>query len=150
MAKFSKAGWTFYYSNSLWFERVFSTPESSNYRESTVKILIWICWIKVDSIRMSMAPPVLSTITSYNMNSIKFWQYKICIDQKQPSEVFCKNGVLKNFARGQHLCWSLFVIKLQAFSPATLLKRDSNTGVFLWNLWNSNFLHLIGPITEQR
>ena len=22
------------------------------------------------------------------------------------------------------------------WGPATLLKRDSNTGVFLWNLWN--------------
>ena len=30
----------------------------------------------------------------------------------------------------------LFLIKLQTFRFATLLKRDSNTGVFLWNLWN--------------
>ena len=39
--------------------------------------------------------------------------------------------VLKNFANftGKHLCWSLFVITLQAFKPATLLKRDSNTAV---------------------
>ena len=29
-----------------------------------------------------------------------------------------------------------FLTKLQTFSAATLLKRDSNTGVFLWNLWN--------------
>ena len=37
-----------------------------------------------------------------------------------------KNGVLKNFANftRKHLCWSLFLI----------LKRDSNTSVFLWNL----------------
>ena len=30
--------------------------------------------------------------------------------QKQPPEVFCKKGVLKNFANftGKHLCWSLF------------------------------------------
>ena len=43
-----------------------------------------------------------------------------------------KVGVLKNFANftGKHLCWRLFLIKLQAFRPATLLKRDSNTGVF--------------------
>ena len=27
-------------------------------------------------------------------------------------------------------------MKIQAFSPVTLLKRDSNTGVFLWILWN--------------
>ena len=34
----------------------------------------------------------------------------------------------------KHLCWGLFSIILQAFRPATLLKRDSNTGVFLQNL----------------
>ena len=31
----------------------------------------------------------------------------------------------------KYLCWSLFLIKLQNFRPATLLKSDSNTGVFL-------------------
>ena len=31
--------------------------------------------------------------------------------------------------------WSLFLINFQTFRPATLLKRDSNTGSFLWNLW---------------
>ena len=47
-------------------------------------------------------------------------------------------AVLKNFAifLGKHLCWNLFLIKLQALRPATLLKRDSNTGVFLWSLPN--------------
>ena len=31
-------------------------------------------------------------------------------------EVFYKKGVLKNFVKftGKHLCWSLFLIKLQA------------------------------------
>ena len=40
-----------------------------------------------------------------------------------------KIGVLKYFAIviGKHLSLSLFLIKLQAFKPATLLKRDSNT-----------------------
>ena len=33
----------------------------------------------------------------------------------------------------KHLCWSLFLIKLQAWRSATLLKRHSDTGVFLWN-----------------
>ena len=48
-----------------------------------------------------------------------------------------KKGVLKNFAilTGKHLCWSLFLIKLQAWRSATLLKRDSSTGIFLWILW---------------
>ena len=30
----------------------------------------------------------------------------------------------------KHLCWRFFLVKLQA-RPATLLKRDSNAGVFL-------------------
>ena len=40
-------------------------------------------------------------------------------------------GVLKYFAivTGKRLCWSIFLIKLQAFRSVTLLKRDSNTGV---------------------
>ena len=48
-------------------------------------------------------------------------------------------GVLKIFSNftGKHLCWSLFFTKFQAFRHATLLKRDSYTGVFLWNLRNS-------------
>ena len=33
----------------------------------------------------------------------------------------------------KYLCWSLFLRKLQAFRPANLLKRDSNTGTFVWN-----------------
>ena len=30
---------------------------------------------------------------------------------------------------GKRLCWSLFLIKLLALRPATLLKRDCNTNV---------------------
>ena len=45
--------------------------------------------------------------------------------QKQPPEMFCKKVVLKNFANftGKYLCWSPFLIKMQAFRTATLLKR---------------------------
>ena len=44
--------------------------------------------------------------------------------------MFCKKGVFKNFANftGKHLCWSLFLEKLQVFRSAILLERDSNTG----------------------
>ena len=44
----------------------------------------------------------------------------------------CKKTVLKNFAKfkWKHLCWSLFLIKLQAFRLRSLFKRDSNRGVF--------------------
>ena len=37
---------------------------------------------------------------------------------------------------GKLLCWSLFLIKLQALRLTALLKRKFNTGVFLWILWN--------------
>ena len=41
---------------------------------------------------------------------------------------------LKNFVTitGKHLCRKLFLRKLQAWKPATLLKRDSDTNIFLW------------------
>ena len=50
------------------------------------------------------------------------------------SHIIFKTGVLKNFAifTRKHLCWSLFLIKLQDWRLVLLLKRDSNTGVFLW------------------
>ena len=46
--------------------------------------------------------------------------------------MFCEKDVLKNFANftGKHLRWSFFLIKRQDFWLVTLLKRDSNTGVF--------------------
>ena len=58
--------------------------------------------------------------------------------KKQPPEVFYKKTVLKSFTifSGKQLCWSLFLIKLKVFRSATSLKRDSNTGGFLWILRN--------------
>ena len=54
------------------------------------------------------------------------------------SQMFFTVSFLKNFAnfKGKHLCWSLFLIKLLAFRSATLLKRETNTEVFLWNWKN--------------
>ena len=47
-----------------------------------------------------------------------------------------KKVFIRNFANftGKHLCWSLLSIELQAFRPAALVKRDSDTDVFLWHL----------------
>ena len=49
-----------------------------------------------------------------------------------------KKAVAKIFSlfTGNHLNWSLFLIKLLAFRVATLLKRDFNTGAFLGILQN--------------
>ena len=47
--------------------------------------------------------------------------------------MFFKKSVLKKIANftGKHLSWSLFLIMLQTRRPAALLKRDSDTDVFL-------------------
>ena len=46
--------------------------------------------------------------------------------------------VLKNFTifTRKYLCWNLFVLQLQSSSPATILKSNSSTCVFLWILPN--------------
>ena len=53
------------------------------------------------------------------------------IKQKQPPEVFYKKAVLTNFetVTGKNQCWSLFLIKFQAFGPATLTKLETLTQV---------------------
>ena len=76
-----------------------------------------------------------------SMTSCFFWLYiyhDFNIITSCRSQMFFKLDVFKNFRNftGKHLCWSLFLIKSEAFRPATLLKRDSNPCVFLWNLWN--------------
>ena len=47
--------------------------------------------------------------------------------------MFFKIYVLKPDANfiGKHLCWSLFLLKLQALMTAALLKGASNIGIFL-------------------
>ena len=53
------------------------------------------------------------------------------------TQIFFKTGVVRNFAifTEKHLCWNLFLIKLQVLWPATLfqprLKKDFNTGDWL-------------------
>ena len=58
--------------------------------------------------------------------------------------MFFKQCVFNNFATftGEHLCWSLRLIKLQVSRLATLLKRESGAGVFLWIFrifWRTHF-----------
>ena len=65
-----------------------------------------------------------------NFQILLYLIFKTCRSSR--SKVFCKKGVLTNFAKftGKHLCQSLFFNKV----PGRLqlyLKRDSSTGVFL-------------------
>ena len=52
-------------------------------------------------------------------------------------DVLCKKCVIRNFAKftGKHLCHSL-PFNTVAGRPPTLLKKDSDAGVFLWILQN--------------
>ena len=61
-----------------------------------------------------------------------------------------KKAALKNFTKftGKRLCFSLFV-KLQTFSPASLLKSDSNTGIFLLRNFEKHLLTAVSELTLQ-
>ena len=63
----------------------------------------------------------------FSVNFVKFLRTSFSIQHLQ--------WLLLNF-KGKHQWWSLFLTNLQTFRSATLLKRDSNADVFLWNLRN--------------
>ena len=85
---------------------------------------------------------IISTHILYSIPFNFFLQMNSCnilallhpFEQKQPPDVFYENFFA--IFTGEHLCWSLFLIKMQAYKPATLLKRYFNTCVFLWILQN--------------
>ena len=54
--------------------------------------------------------------------------YRICGE-----DVFCKKGVLKDFAKlmEKHLCWCLILIRLQGSSLQFYQKAELDAGVFL-------------------
>ena len=64
--------------------------------------------------------------------------------RKSRSQMFFKIGGLKNFPifTGKHLSWGILLIKLQAWSPVTLLKKTL-TQVFFYEfvvfLWTASF-----------
>ena len=66
----------------------------------------------------------VATCTSFNVMTLHSSSHQRCS---------LKMAILKNSVlfTGKHLCWNLFLIKLQAFRPVTLLKRSSSSGFFL-------------------
>ena len=80
----------------------------------------------------------------YALKSIiqpRFFHYIPSVRRSRRSylQIFVNISFPENFASftPKYLCWSLFFNKAGGFRPATLSKRDSNTGALLWNLWNS-------------
>ena len=56
-------------------------------------------------------------------------------NRNRPSQMFYKIGVLKNVTKKLRKSHRKIPVFESLFNK-TLLKRDSNTGVFLWNLQN--------------
>ena len=58
--------------------------------------------------------------------------------QKQPAEVFCKKGVLRNFEKftWKHLCQRPSFNKVAGLRPPTLFKKLWHRRFFLWTLRN--------------
>ena len=86
---------------------------------------------------------IYSSITSWDKRDFWWCHFRkyllqVMILRSSLSQMFFKMSVLKNIAifTGKHLYWSLFLIKLQVPGFATLLKRDFDTGAFLWNFRN--------------
>ena len=79
----------------------------------------------------------LNPCTNWKSNNFKFFCWtKLIIGTILKTQ--CLDGIqLEIFSRGsRHRCSSKQVFLKMDFRPATLLKKDSNTGVFLWNFWN--------------
>ena len=77
----------------------------------------------------------LFSFGTFSITQASFYFYFLTLlgsnNKSSRSQMFFKQGVLINFAiftRKHHLCWSLFLIKLQAWRPVTLLKRLQNKG----------------------
>ena len=63
------------------------------------------------------------------------------------SQMLFKIGILKNFAifTGKHLCWSFFLIKLQAFRP----EKETPTQVFsceYCEIFKNTFFYRTPPV----
>ena len=79
--------------------------------------------------------------------------------QKSPLGVFYKKAVFNNFAKftGKHLCWNFFLINLQAFRLATLLKKKLQRRYFpvnfaklLKNIYFEEYLKMARLFVTQR
>ena len=117
--------------HSVWFRDLIFTFEVSGlncYFSGNIKIRNVDCWdIKILSYSVAF-------IKKINLLHLHHWHFprKVCIFQRQPREMFY----------AKKLFWNILQYSQESCRLATLLKRDSNTGVFLWvlrNFWEHVF-----------
>ena len=108
----------------------------------TKKLGLWLgSWILTTSYNLNLEP--LDPCDSEPLKTV----------QSSRSQIFFEIGSLKNFAifTGKHLCWGFFLIKMQAFRPATFLKRDSNTNISCGycEIFRSSFFWRTPPVAAS-
>ena len=66
-----------------------------------------------------------NTIKNCSTTLQAFFFLSFSLHHKQPPKMFCKKGVLRNFAKftGKHVCQNLFFKKVAGLSPAALLQK---------------------------
>ena len=74
-----------------------------------------------------------------------------CFYSEVPPQLFYKKCDLRNFANitGKQLCRWLFFDKVGSLRPATLLKKDTHTSVFLWIFWKFSGTRIFRDICER-
>ena len=104
-------------------------------------------WVKLKNYTSHKSVHMLSKWLVKTIGFQKLWDLLNSGKRKRVSEIYFAIFTPK------HLCWSLFLIKLQAWRAATLWKRDSNTSVFLWAASFIEHLRrlllIIGQIKDQ-
>ena len=89
----------------------------------------WSNWVKRICLRHII--PIASWDFSKTKKKINFTRLTK-LYRSSRSQTFLETDALKNFAvlTGKPLCQNFLLIRLKTWEPATLLMRDSNTGVF--------------------
>ena len=102
-------------------------PESLMYKQITFFFFFFCKWITI-SLQMLLNKKIIFSTFLQAIGTQ--WTQKLKSTSKAGvPKCSSKQVFLKYFTifTGKHLCWSLFLIKLQAWRP--LLKRDSNTNL---------------------
>ena len=96
-----------------------------------------LCFLITSVLRFALFPYYRRFYSAYFVTSFPFVSMVSSILQHSEAATGVK-AIVTNFAifTGKRLCWSPFLMKLQVFRSATLLKRNSNKGVFMSILRN--------------
>ena len=118
-------------------------------------------WMNFQNIRIYILLHIKKNITSYNFlfvfKIVKRLQCTLKIlrrlnwNQGHSLEEFCKKYTFKNFVNltVKHLCWSLFLMKLQGWCSVSILKRNSGAGVFLHIFWNFEKIYFVEHVPKD-